>query len=91
MCSGIVKPHANNNRIERMNGTQRERFKVQRGWKSMNTAIPEGNRIFYNFIRPHMALEGQTPAQAAGIDLNLEGNRWMELIRLANNHIQQTE
>lgn len=31
--SGINKPHANNNRIERLNGTLRERIKVQRGWK----------------------------------------------------------
>ncbi len=81
--AGITKPHANNNRIERQNGTQRERFKVQRGWKSMETAIPEGNRIFYNFIRPHMALEEQTPAQAAGINLELEGNKWMQLIKMA--------
>jgi len=79
---GIGKPHATNNRIERMNGTQRERFKVQRG-KSMQTSMPEGNRIFYNFVRPHMALDGQTPAEAAGIDINLEGNRWMQLIRAA--------
>ena len=50
----------------------------------METAIPEGNRIFYNFTRPHMALEGQTPAQAAGINLELEGTKWLELIRLAN-------
>lgn len=80
---GIVKPHATNNRIERMNGTQRERFKVQRGWKSMQTAIPEGNRIFYNFVRPHMALEEQTPAQAAGINLELGENKWMALIKMA--------
>lgn len=90
---GIMKPHANNNRIERMNGTQRERFKVQRGWKSMQSAIPEGNRIFYNYLRPHMALEGQTPAQVAGINLKLDGkgNRWMELIKLATVHAQQTQ
>ncbi len=56
---------------------------VQRGWKSMGSAIPEGNRVFYNFVRPHMALDEQTPAQAAGIDLKLDGNKWMELIRQA--------
>lgn len=82
--AGIGKSHATNNRVERLNGTQRERFKVQRGWKSMQTAMPEGNRIFYNFVRSHMALDGQTPAEAAGIDLNLEGNRWMQLIRAAS-------
>ncbi len=29
--AGVGKPHANNNRIERFNGTLRERVKVQRG------------------------------------------------------------
>ena len=89
--AGIGKPHATNNRIERLNGTQRERFKVQRGWKSMESAMPEGNRIFYNFLRPNMALQGQTPAEAAGIDLNLEGNRWMQLIRAAKRNENLTE
>ena len=85
---GIKKPHATNNRIERLNGTCRERIKVQRGWKSMKSSIPEGHRVFYNFVRPHMALGEQTPAQAAGIELGLEGNKWMELITKA--HAQQT-
>ncbi len=86
---GIRKPHATNNRIERMNGTQRQRFKVQRGWKSMQTSIPEGNRVYYNFMRPHMALDGQTPAQAAGLDVSLEGNRWERLIREAQRAKKQ--
>jgi transposase-like protein len=81
--AGIGKPHATNNRIERLNGTVRKRVKVQRGLKSMGSAIPEGNRLFYNFVRPHMALDEQTPAQVAGIDLKLDGNKWMELIRQA--------
>ena len=76
---GVRKPHANNNRIERMNGTLRERIKVQRGWKSMKTELAEGQRIQYNFVKPHMALEGQTPAQVAGI--GVEGNKWMELLK----------
>ena len=65
--AGINKPHANNNRVERLNGTVRERTKVQRGWKSFDSVIPEGFRIHYNFVKPHEALEGQTPAQRAGI------------------------
>lgn len=75
---GVGKPHANNNRIERMNGTLRERIKVQRGWKSMKTQLAEGQRIQYNFVKPHAALEGQTPAQVAGI--GVEGG-WMELLK----------
>lgn len=78
---GISK-RENNNRIERMNGTLRERVKVQRGWKSAKTALADGNRIQYNFVKPHMALEGRTPAQAAGIMTENE-NKWLELLRKA--------
>ncbi len=76
---GISKPHANNNRIEGLNGTLRERVKVQRGWKTMKTPLAEGARIHYNFVKPHMALENQTPAQVAGVGMNGK-NKWMELL-----------
>ncbi|MDG6995281.1 MAG: IS1/IS6 family transposase [Nitrososphaerota archaeon] len=75
-------PNKNNNRIERANGTTRERLKVQRGWKSMETQIPEGFRIHYNFVKPHEALEGMTPAQRAGIGLYSK-NKWLELLEQA--------
>jgi len=80
--AGIKKPAATNNRIERLNGTMRERIKVQRGWKSMKTPLAEGQRIQYNFVKPHAALSGQTPAQVAGIGIEGE-NKWMELLRKA--------
>ena len=76
---GVGKPHANNNRIERLNGTLRERVKVQRGWKTMKTAIAEGQRIQYNFVKPHAALEGQTPAQVAGVGINAK-NKWLAML-----------
>ncbi|MGI0016944.1 MAG: DDE-type integrase/transposase/recombinase [Nitrososphaera sp.] len=76
---GIRKRHANNNRIERLNGTMRERVKVQRGWKTVKTELAEGQRIQYNFVKPHMALEGNTPANAAGLDVK----GWKELLELA--------
>lgn len=87
--SGINKPHANNNRIERLNGTVRERTKVQRGWKSFDTVIPEGFRIHYNFVKKHQALDGQTPAQRAGISIQ---NNWLNLLTLAltNNTRNET-
>ncbi len=80
--AGVNKPHANNNRIERLNGTLRERVKVQRGWKSMETPIAEGARIHYNFVKPHQALEGMTPAQRAGID-ETSRNKWLSLLESA--------
>ncbi len=79
---GVNKPHANNNRIERLNGTLRERVKVQRGWKSKKSQIAEGQRIHYNFVKPHMALDGKTPAEAS--NLMIEGNnKWLALLRNA--------
>jgi epoxyqueuosine reductase QueG len=70
-----------------MNGTLRERVKIQRGWKTVKTPLAEGNRIQYNFVKPHMALEGKTPAQAAGIG----ARGWNELLRLAvDNRVRTT-
>lgn len=77
--AGVGKPHANN-RIERLNGTLRERVKVQRGWKTMDTPIAEGQRLHYNFVKPHQALEGQTPAEMAGVGVHGE-NKWLVLLQ----------
>jgi len=44
----------------------------------------DGMRIYYNFIRPHMALNGKTPAEMANLDLGLEGNKWLMLIQKAS-------
>ena len=38
------------------------------------------NQIYYNFVRPHMGLEGATPAEAAGVGIE-EENKWMGLLR----------
>lgn len=77
---GINKPHSNNNKIERLNGTLRERTKVQRGWKSKKSAIAEGQRIYYNFVKPHEILYGKTPAEKAGI-IAKNRNKWLDLLR----------
>ena len=77
---GIKKPAATNNRVERLNGTLRERVKVQRGWKNPASKIAEGQRIHYNFVKPHMALDGQTPAERAGV--GVEGqDKWLSLLK----------
>ncbi|HEY9387270.1 MAG TPA: hypothetical protein VIP70_09525 [Nitrososphaeraceae archaeon] len=36
---------------------------MQRAGKQMKTPIAQGQRIQYDSIRPHMVLEGQTPAE----------------------------
>jgi len=73
----------NNNIIERFHSTFRERDKVMRGFKSKVTAkeITDGFRTYYNFIRPHQALNGLTPSQTANIQLNLDRNKWLSLLK----------
>ena len=71
-----------NNKMERMNGEMRDREKVIRGVKSVQSPIFKGSQIFHNFVRPHLALEGKTPAEVAGI--KVEGsNKWLTLIQNA--------
>ena len=41
--------------------------------------------IYHKFIRPHMALNGKTPAEQAGTDLELGNNRWLSLIKKASS------
>ena len=52
-----------NNMVERLNGEMRARIKTQRGWKSDRTMTPDGFYLNYNFVTPHGALDGKTPAQ----------------------------
>ncbi len=64
-----LKARTNNNKVERLNNTVRERTKVMRGLQNDDTATEFNNgfRVLYNHIRPHMALKGQTPAQLRGL------------------------
>jgi transposase-like protein len=77
--------HPNNNILERLNGTFRERTKVMR---SLDSAIgaqefAAGMQTYYNYIRPHQGIGGLTPAQLANIPIDLMGNRWEKMIGLA--------
>ncbi|MGA3191514.1 MAG: DDE-type integrase/transposase/recombinase [Candidatus Bathyarchaeia archaeon] len=73
----------NNNKMERFNGEIRDREKTMRGLKTKETPILSGYQIFHNYIRPHEALEGRTPAEACGI--TVEGkNKWLTLIQNAS-------
>lgn len=57
-----------------------------RGVQNEETAqdLMEGFRNYYNFIRPHQALNGKTPAEVAGLDLGLGKNKWLDLIEKAS-------
>jgi putative transposase len=73
----------NNNRMERFNGELRDREKVTRNLKKDDTPILTGMQIFHNFIRPHMALSGGTPAEKAGITVK-GTDKWLTLIQNAS-------
>lgn len=79
-----IRAKRNNNLVERFHGTFRERDKVMRGFKGGETVFADGFRNYYNFIRPHFSLNGQTPSQVANIDLQLDRNRWLSLVRKAH-------
>ncbi len=59
----------NNNKMERFNGELRQREKVMRTLKKPDSPILSGYQIYHNYIRPHEALEGKTPAELAGIEI----------------------
>jgi transposase-like protein len=75
----------NNNRMERYQGTLKARTKVMRALKNSDTAILDGQCIYYSHIRPHQGLNGKTPAQAAGLELEFDGNKWLRLIQNAKS------
>ncbi len=75
----------NNNKMERMNGEIRDRERVMRGLEKKDTPILTGYQLFHNYIRPHMALDGKTPAEAAGIEIRGK-NKWLTLIENASRN-----
>lgn len=79
-----VRNEGLNSKVERLNGTMRDREKVMRG---MNTAessqkLIEAMRVYYNFCRDHSSL-GKTPAEQAGIKLDLGNSKIENLIRIS--------
>jgi len=96
MAAKLNFPHANhvreiafaggihNNKMERMNGEIRDREKTMRGLKVKDTPILKGMQIYHNFVRPHEGLDGDTPAERAGI--RVEGvDKFMTLIQNAQH------
>jgi transposase-like protein len=58
----------NTNLIERWHSTLKERTKVLRGLKTLESGqlLLKGFVVDYNFMRPHTSLNGRTPAREAG-------------------------
>ena len=69
-----------NNGVERLHGTIRERNKTQRGLEKEDSTFIKGHQLYYNFIRPHQALNNYTPAHFSNIYLGLEDKKWENLL-----------
>ena len=80
--TSIRDKRTNNNVMERLNGTIRERLKVMRGLQDRESAEVMTSTFvnYYNHIKIHSVL-GTTPAIKAGIKAELEGNRWLSLLK----------
>ena len=72
-----------NRPIERYHNEIREKLKARRGLGNDESTrrFVDAYRIYHNFIRPHTGLENNiTPAESAGIDLNLGNDKIKDLI-----------
>ena len=78
-----------NYKIERFHNTLRERTKIMRGFHGCITSaqtLMKGYEIYYNWIRNHQSLEGQTPSELACPNVQIENrNGWLELIQRGYN------
>ena len=55
--------------------------------KKKDTPILTGYQLFHNYIRPYMGLEGRTPSEMCGVEIEGQ-NKWITLIQNAKiNHI----
>ena len=72
-----------NNKMERFNGELRDREKVMRSLKNVETPILKGLEIYHNYIRPHTALNGQTPSARCGLEVEGQ-NKWLTVIQNAS-------
>jgi len=67
--------------IERFHSTLKQRAKVMRGLKNIQSALDfmDGFYVHYNYLRPHTFLGDKTPAEVAGIDYPYQN--WADITR----------
>jgi transposase-like protein len=75
---GIRNIH-NQNAVERLHGTLKDRLRPVRGLKDEETVrtLLEGWSVHYNYVRKHQTLK-MTPAQASGLDIKGD---WNQLVK----------
>ncbi|MGD0028980.1 MAG: IS6 family transposase [Candidatus Bathyarchaeia archaeon] len=85
---GIRAVH-NQNVIERLHSTLKDRLKPTRGLKGEGTVrtLLEGWVVHYNYVRKHQTIK-MTPAQASGLDVK---NDWYDLVKDATKSMARRE
>jgi len=86
---GIRNVH-NQNAVEQLHSTLKDRLKPARGLKEEDTVrtLLEGWVVHYNYVRKHQTLKGKPPAQASG--LNVKSN-WYDLVKSATKDMATKE
>ena len=85
IVSESIRSEVNNNLSERLQGTFRSRTKTQRGLQSIPTGqdYVDGYVIDYNFFKRHEALDGEVPAEAAGVSGQVPwGDSWEDIAKM---------
>lgn len=78
-----LRARVNNNLSERLQGTIRDREKTLRGLEGLESgqAYFDGWAVNYNLFREHEGVDGQTPAEMAGV--NPPFREWADVVRVA--------
>ena len=80
-----MKNDKNNNEIERLNGTIRDREKIMRSLKKDDSLIITGMQIHHNYLRPYSGFGRKIPAKA--LCVKVEGNnKWITIIQNVEIH-----
>ncbi|MCJ7425487.1 DDE-type integrase/transposase/recombinase [Candidatus Bathyarchaeota archaeon] len=85
---GIRSVH-NQNSVERLHSTLKDRLKPTRGLKGEETVrtLLEGWVVHYNYVRKHQTIK-MTPAQASGLNVR---NDWYNLVKDATKSMAKKE
>jgi putative transposase len=68
--------------IERFHGTIKERTKVMRAFRDIETLIQfmDGYLVYYNYFKPNDSLNGKTPAEVAKVNYQIKN--WKDLSQI---------
>ena len=77
--------------IERFHGTLKDRTKVFRSFRDIDTLIQftDGWLVYYNYFRPHESLKGKTPAEFAKVKYDVKD--WVGLVKIPVSKVRISE